>query len=171
MSAPLPAQPSSPEESYHTQHAPFGAFASFTVGLVDACGGFGQSLRGPANQNVYVGFLPAGQPAWRLLPFFKPPESGESAYTGEEGPRQTPTNISTLRPADYRRTLGWASDTWQADDGRFAFSLLTPFAAVPDPARMSKDAARRRLPADRTRLFCACRRPTVSPLGFLIPGL
>jgi hypothetical protein len=62
MSAPIPAQPSSPEESSHTQHAPFGAFARFTVGLVDACGGFGQSLRGPANQNVYVGFRPTGQP-------------------------------------------------------------------------------------------------------------
>jgi hypothetical protein len=83
-----PAHNSSTEESYHTQHAPFGAFASFTVGLVDACGGFGQSLRGPANQNVYVGFHPAGQPAWRLLPFFNPPQSGESAYTGEEGTRQ-----------------------------------------------------------------------------------
>jgi|GEM_PF-1509908 hypothetical protein len=94
-----PAPCSSPEESYHTQHAPFGAFASFTVGLIDACGGFGQSLRGPANQNVYVGFHPASQPAWRLLPFFKPPESGESAYTGKEDTRQTPTNITTLRPA------------------------------------------------------------------------
>jgi hypothetical protein len=133
---------SSLAESYHTQHAPFGAFASFTVGLVDACGGFGQSLHGPANQNVYVGFLPAGQPAWRLLPFFNPPQSGESAYTGEEGTRQPPTNISALQPADYLRTLGWASDTWQADGGRFAFSLLTPFAAVPDPARMSREAAR-----------------------------
>jgi len=40
------------------------------------------------------------------------------------------------------RTLGWASDTWQADETRFAFSLLTPFSPVPDPARLSKAALR-----------------------------
>ena len=61
MSAPTPAPVSSRDESYHTRHAPFGAFASFIIGLIAACGGFGQSLHGPANQNVYVGFLPAGQ--------------------------------------------------------------------------------------------------------------
>ena len=43
-------------ESFHTQHAPLGAFASFTVGLVGRPGGFGQSLRGAGRQNVYVGY-------------------------------------------------------------------------------------------------------------------
>jgi hypothetical protein len=75
MSVSPPAHDSSTEENYHTQHAPFGAFASFTVGLVDAPGGFGQSLRGPASQNIYVGFRPSRQPVWRLLPFFTPPQS------------------------------------------------------------------------------------------------
>ena len=69
-------------ESYHTQHAPFGAFASFTIGLVGSPGGFGQSLRGPAQQNVYVGHRAQGG-AWKLLPFFKPSVSHVSAYTGE----------------------------------------------------------------------------------------
>jgi hypothetical protein len=118
MSVSSPAHASVVEESYHTQHAPFGAFASFTVGLVDAPGGFGQSLRGPASQNVYVGFHSAPQGVWRLLPFFTPPQSQETAFTGEAGTRQVPSNIVALRPADYTRKLGWATDTWQADEGR-----------------------------------------------------
>ncbi|MEO7598978.1 MAG: glycoside hydrolase family 52 protein, partial [Opitutus sp.] len=39
------------------------------------------------------------------------------------------------------RTVGWASDTWRADESRFAFSLLSPFGKVPDPARLARAAA------------------------------
>ncbi len=133
------------EESYHTQHSPFGAFASFTIGLVDSPGGFGQSASKPANQNVYVGFRPTRQAQWRLLPFFHPPQSSESAFTGEAATAQGPRNFTPLRPADYVRTLGWASDTWRADDSRFGFSLLSPFAQVPDPARLANAGVRRHL--------------------------
>ena len=131
-----------PADSFHTQHAPFGAFASFTIGLVDAPGGFGQSLRGPAKQNVYAGFRPAGRERWRLLPFLTPPQSQESAFTGDTTVVQPPRGFDALRPADYRRTLGWASDTWRADDARFGFSLLSPFGPVPDPAKLKKADAR-----------------------------
>ena len=130
------------EESYHTQHSPFGAFASFTIGLVDSPGGFGQSLSKPANQNVYVGFRPAGQERWKLLPFFNPPKSAEVAFTGEAATPQGPHHFAALRPADYVRTLGWASDTWRADDSKFGFSLLSPFAQVPDPTKLKKAGAR-----------------------------
>lgn len=133
------------EESYQTQHSPFGAFASFTIGLVDAPGGFGQALSKPASQNVYVGFRPAKQEPWRLLPFFRPPQSGEGAFTGEAATPQGPNNFTALRPADYVRTLNWASDTWQADDRRFGFSLLSPFAQVPDPAKLKRAEARQYL--------------------------
>jgi xylan 1,4-beta-xylosidase len=131
-----------PAESYHTQHSPFGAFASFTVGLVDAPGGFGQSLRGPASQNVYVGYRTGGKANWQLLPFLTPPKSMESAFTGDATVVHAPSGFDALRPADYRRTLGLASDTWRADHARFGFALLSPFGVVPDPARMSKTAAR-----------------------------
>jgi hypothetical protein len=129
-------------ESYHTQHSPFGAFASFTVGLVDAPGGFGQSLGGPAQQNVYVGFRDADDAPWQLLPFLTPPKSKAADYTGAEAASGQPANYRTLRPADYERTLGWASDTWRADRSRFGFSLLSPFGVVPDPAKLSRAAAR-----------------------------
>ena len=126
-------------ESYHTQHAPFGAFASFTIGLVDAKGGFGQSLRGPAQQHVYAGFRRTGVSNWRLLPFLETPVSGEVAFTGDDTVAQAPKGYQALVPGDYERTLGWARDTWRADDARFGFSLLSPFGPVPDPRTM--DAA------------------------------
>jgi len=129
------------DESFHSQHAPLGAFASFTIGLVDSPGGFGHALRGPARQNVYVGFRAGRKSAWRLLPFFAATKSEEAAFTGEPS-KNRPPKAKTLRPRDYRRVLGWASDTWRADRGRFGFSLLSPFGETADPARMGKAKAR-----------------------------
>src|SRR5271156_1114013 len=108
-------------ESYHAQHSPLGAFASFTIGLVDSPGGFGQSLRGPARQNVYAGFR-RGSGSFRLLPFFKPTSSLISAYTGEaDAHKAQPIKpaMDALRPDEYQRRLTWASDVWEADRFRF----------------------------------------------------
>ncbi|MEO6002967.1 MAG: glycoside hydrolase family 52 protein [Opitutus sp.] len=130
------------EESFHTQHSPFGAFSSFTVGLVDAPGGFGHALRGAARQNIYIGFRGSHHSAWQLLPFLTPPKSQETAFTGDTTVPQSPRGFRALRPADYTRKVGWASDTWQADDNRFSFSLLSPFGEVGDPKKFSKAAGR-----------------------------
>lgn len=130
------------EESFHTQHSPFGAFASFTVGLVDAPGGFGHALRGPAQQNIYVGYRSAAHSQWQLLPFLTPPKSQETAFTGDATIVQPPSGFRSLRPTDYERRLGWASDTWRADKARFGFSLLSPFGEVADPATLTKPASR-----------------------------
>jgi hypothetical protein len=134
--------PSVAEESFHTQHSPFGAFASFTIGLVDSPGGFGHALRGPAKHNVYVGFRQGVEAKWQLLPFLTPPKSTESAFTGDATVAQPPQGFDTLRPSMYERTVGWASDTWRADQARFGFSLLSPFDKLPDPAKMRRAAAR-----------------------------
>lgn len=138
----VPANPA--VESYHTQHSPFGAFASFSIGLVGSPGGFGQSLRGAARQNVYVGFRSGDTGAqWRMLPFFRPPQSNEVAFTGgDPGNSVAPSGFAMLEPSQYERTLGWASDTWRAAAGRFGFSLLSPFSQLPDPATLSRTAAR-----------------------------
>lgn len=137
-----PRSPAPVEESYHAQHAPFGAFASFTAGLVDAPGGFGQSLRGPARQTLYIGFRRQGGAEWQLLPFLTPPPSPQNAFTGDPTVVQPPRGFHALRPHEYDRSLGWASDTWRADHSRFGFSLLSPFGPVPDPAKLAKSAAR-----------------------------
>jgi len=128
-------------ESYHTQHSPFGAFASFTIGLVGAPGGFGQSLSGPADQNVYVGFRRSGE-GWRLLPFFTPRASQESAFSGEEKDSGV-DDLAALMPTQYRRELRLASDTWRAEE--FEFALHTPFTNVPDPGTLDGTQARRLL--------------------------
>lgn len=129
------------QESYHSHHSPFGAFSTFTVGLVHSTGGFGHALRGAARQNVYVGFR-SGDAQWKLLPFFLPPKSYEGAFTGEATTIPPPENVEVLTPSDYVRTLGWASDTWRAEQSRFGFSLLTPFDEIGDPARMKKSDGR-----------------------------
>ena len=128
-------------ESYHTQHAPFGAFASFTVGLVGGTGGFGQSLSAPANQNVYAGFRRQGE-NWKVLPFFAARSSGESAFSGEARLPEK-EGVDVLSPADYRRELRLASDSWRA--GEFVFTLHTPFEKVPDPSTLDAASARRLL--------------------------
>lgn len=134
--------------SYHSHHSPFGAFASFTVGLVGSPGGFAQSISRPQQirQNVYAGFRVASEKRWSMLPFFTPPQSAETAYTGEAATASVPADaIRSLSPEDYERTLGWASDTWRADNSRFGFSLVTPFTHVPDPRKLSRADARRQL--------------------------
>jgi xylan 1,4-beta-xylosidase len=125
---------------YHTQHAPFGAFASFTLGLPGSRGGFGQSLSGPADQNIYAGFRSASQARWRLLPFFQRPQTAAAtAFTGET------TSVNPHEPeiidiATINRHLGWASDTWSC--GRFSFRILSPFDHIENPDKLDRAAAR-----------------------------
>lgn len=129
--------------SYHTHHAPFGAFASFTVGLNNAPGGFGQSLGGPARQNVYVGVRQSPSLPWRMLPLFTPPQSDAAAYTGEGAPppdERAALPYEILTPGRYGRSLAWASDRWLI--GPLVFKLHTPFARTADPATMDAETAR-----------------------------
>jgi hypothetical protein len=129
-----------PSTSYYTQHAPLGAFASFTVGRHGARGGFGQSLSGPAQQNVLVGYRPAGETTWRLLPFFDAgPQRGAEAFTGEAAAAPAAPRRA-LAAEEFTRELGWASDTWRS--GGFAFGLATPWDRTPDPARAPRAAQR-----------------------------
>jgi xylan 1,4-beta-xylosidase len=126
-------------ESYHTQHAPLGAFACFTVGLIDAPGGFGHALRGPGRQNVYAGYR-SGTKNWKLLPFFKPVTSAIGTFIGEHQQEAAPKTWGTLRPGEFQRTLNWASDEWSFDG--FKFSLKTPFSKIPDAASLPTEQAR-----------------------------
>jgi xylan 1,4-beta-xylosidase len=137
--------PSTP--SYHSHHAPLGAFASFTLGLTGGGGGFGQSLKGPACQKVYVGCRDTGpDAAWRLLPFNAPaaaPADAAHAYTGErtDPPTPRPSPFKLISAEDVVRSLGLASDSWQHE--AFSFRLLTPFEHTADPATNDRATARR----------------------------
>jgi hypothetical protein len=128
------------KHSYHTHHAPFGAFASFTLGLNGAPGGFGQSLGGPAGQNVYAGFRHSGEP-WSLLPFFVPRPPAEREFGLEPWEGAPPAPITALPPASFERSLGWATDRWMAQ--AMGFSIANPFERIDDLE--SLDEARARL--------------------------
>jgi xylan 1,4-beta-xylosidase len=128
------------KHSYHTQHAPLGAFASFTLGLHGAPGGFGQSLGGPARQNVYIGYRYAGEP-WNLLPFFGARSNQAGVFTGPDGDTSPPADIVALPAGRYGRTLGWATDRWMAQ--AMVFSIASPFDRIDDLE--SLDEARARL--------------------------
>jgi len=131
---------------YHTQHAPFGAFASFTIGLPGSRGGFGQSLSGPADHDVYAGFRrlksdhsPAAP--WQLLPFFKRPQvAAVAAFTGENT-QSTSHEPQAIDIAKIDRRLGWATDTWRHDG--FSLRIFSPFSRTEDPASMDPKAAAR----------------------------
>ncbi len=151
---------------YHTQHAPLGAFASFTIGLPGSRGGFGQSLAGPADENVYVGWrhldsskisadnsVTAASAPWHLLPFYRQPEkSAATAFTGDVDQVDSADHTGNashavsapvaqaIDTAAFHRVLGWASDTWR--HGEFAFVLRSPFERTADPASMTREAAR-----------------------------
>lgn len=136
-----------PPPSYHSHHAPFGGFASFTLGLNGGGGGFGQSLRGPATQQVYVGCRRAGQDSWSLLPFSSPPAApadAAHAYTGEEAETSVnsrPAPFRVIDAGEVQRSLGLASDTWTHGD--LVFRLLTPFERTDDPASFDAATGRR----------------------------
>lgn len=126
--------------NYHTQHAPFGAFASFTIGLHDAPGGFGIGLGGPAAQNVYAGFRRADGP-WELLPFFRETRSLADAFTTDENPAEAPlpaavpAGFRKRAAGEFRRELGWASDRWSFEE--FSLAIFSPFSRVADEAGLT----------------------------------
>ena len=126
--------------NYHTQHSPFGAFASFTIGPHDAPGGFAIALGGPANQNIYAGFREKNG-RWNLLPFFKETRSLAEAFTTDEawtdGDETAPATYGKLAAEEFTRRLGWASDTWSA--GRFSFSIFSPFGFVADEINLTAE--------------------------------
>lgn len=126
---------------YHTQHSPFGAFASFTCGLPGAPGGFGQSLGGPANQDLHVAFR-AADGVWQQLPLLGAAgPNGALAYLGDDLGATDALDVQTLAAeAGYTRELGWASDTWRA--GAFGFSLYSPWDKTADPGTTLPEAAR-----------------------------
>ncbi|WP_269523321.1 glycoside hydrolase family 52 protein [Coraliomargarita parva] len=132
---------------YHTQHSPFGAFASFTIGLPQSRGGMGQSLSGPADQDVFAGYrrlesdgLAGGN--WNLLPFYKEPEvPAAAAYTSEFAEDEADMDTPRMLDAEeVQRELGWASDRWS--HAEFSLTLYSPFGRTESPESMSEDAAR-----------------------------
>ncbi|WP_437662156.1 glycoside hydrolase family 52 protein [Sorangium sp. So ce1182] len=138
----------SSSSNYNVQHAPVGAFASFTLGSFDRRGGFASQVGRPGNSNLYIGYR-EGDGVLCLLPYF------ESAVGPEVPFGVTLTRDTSMRRVfgeqDIRRELGWASDTIRA--GKLTLAIFSPFGPIPDP-RTAKPAevAQRSCPALIARL-------------------
>ena len=146
--------------SYHVTHAPFGAFSSFTCGYAVSwdpspaphAGGFGASLRHPANQSVFAGWRRGGGP-WNLLPFVRPRADRSADFTGEgEAAGAPPPAFRVAGPDTVSRRLGLASDSWTT--GPFALSVLSPFERIAEWESLGEDL-RRRLCAPVIPVRCA----------------
>ena len=79
--------------NFNAQHAPVGAFMSFTCGHFGSGGGIGLEIGKPANQNIYVGVKQGGRrspSAIRCLPFMRGagvlPVVTEEHYSVEHAP-------------------------------------------------------------------------------------
>src|SRR5687767_5745948 len=123
--------------SFNAQHAPMGAFMSFTCGHFGTGGGIGVEIGKPAGQNVYVGVKRGGRRAKtpvKCLPFVRTKASGGSAadYDSEHAqPVAMPPSIETYGASEITRRYCWATDTWSTSD--FTFTVYTPFGSIPEP--------------------------------------
>jgi hypothetical protein len=138
--------------SFNAQHAPVGAFMSFTCGHFGGGGGIGVEIGRPANQSVYVGVKQGDRRSShpiRCLPFIRrnqtPTQGGngppaEANYSVEHAPESVACSIDLYARDEIRRQYGWATDAWVTPD--CTFTVYTPFAPIPEPGT---DAERLRL--------------------------
>ncbi|WP_437520445.1 glycoside hydrolase family 52 protein [Sorangium sp. So ce726] len=99
--------------SYNVQHAPVGAFASFTLGSFNRRGAFASQVGRPGGSNVYIGYR-EGNGQFFCLPYFD-----TSSAAGSDVPFGVPLTYDTqmrrvFGEQDIRRELGWATDTIRA---------------------------------------------------------
>ncbi len=124
--------------NFNAQHAPLGAYMSFTCGHFNTAGGIGIEIGKPANQNLYIGVKHGGKKSFnpiRCLPFFKV-GSGlhDPASSYEVNEEHAPPVHHSLQPykvSEIQRMFGWATDTWQTPD--FKFTIYSPFFPIPEP--------------------------------------
>lgn len=126
--------------SFNAQHAPMGAFMSFTCGHFGTRGGIGAQIGKPANQDLFVGVKAGGRfddAPLRCLPFFRQAAGGGAGAADflveQAGPAEQAAHPRVVA-YDRRQVLryyGWATDRWVTED--FAFTIYTPFAGIPDP--------------------------------------
>lgn len=117
-----------PDNSFHAQHSPMGAHASFTVGMFGAKGGMALEKGGPADSEIYVGYRTASGKLYSL-PFFEG-KSNEAERFSQTEASDADADVVFGAP-DINRTYKWANDTFHAPG--VAFKISTPFFSIPDP--------------------------------------
>ena len=99
-------------------------------------------LSGPADQDVYIGRVQNGKAA--AFPFYAQAGGDEAqAYTGEQNSDAQAHGWRTFAPEQITRTMGWATDSWQAEN--LTFRLLSPFGPIPALETLGDNELRRHL--------------------------
>lgn len=116
---------------FNAQHAPLGAFASFTLGAKGRKGGLGLELKQPANENIVIGLETEDGSGFACLPFFDPFEDDAARFDVMSATQQQANTLRTFPDAALSRELSPGRDRWRAGD--LEFTLYTPVMAAPDP--------------------------------------
>lgn len=166
---------------FNAHHSPMGAYMTFTCGHPGTRGGIGLQKGQPADQDLFIGYIDGDRFSDKplmALPFFAGAGSNAAAdfKVEQAGPAEqnAKANVEPIALDDITRGYGWASDAWLS--GPMKFSLYTPFADIPDPAKTTHSVVRRRLlPAIVARLTidntnCTTPKTGVFSLGFPHPG-
>ena len=121
------------ENGFNAQHAPVGAFASFTLGKPGPFGGFGLELGKPADQHIYIGAQDGERDGvFQALPFFGEEDSAQEDFVLEEQGDVLPEAVlETVPIPEIKRTYRPASDCWEAGD--LSFTLYSPIWPIPEP--------------------------------------
>lgn len=123
------------EISFNAQHAPLGAFFSFTCGHFGTKGGFGLQIGRPGDQDLFIGVKDGDRfsdAPLKVLPFYEGADVDEAArYDVEKRTvaKQEP-GLVPLGRKDIKRHYGYASDRWVTKD--FTFTIYTAFTPMPD---------------------------------------
>ena len=124
-----------PTRSFHAQHSPMGAHASFTIGMHGAAGGMALERGSPADSAVFVGYRTAsGQMV--TLPFYKDISNEAERYSKPE--EAADKGLTILDESQIQREYAWATDHFQAKG--ISFKVSTPFFEIPDPATAEDEA-------------------------------
>ena len=133
--------------SFNAQHAPFGAFFSFTCGHFGTRGGFGLQIGKPGNQDLYIGVKDGDRYSdapLKVLPFYEGAAAANEAarydVEREAGPAEQNVKPKVVAYAkdQIRRHYGWATDRSVTDN--LEFTIYTPFGNVPSPEPNETDA-------------------------------
>jgi len=132
---------------FNAQHSPMGAFMSFTCGNPGTKGGIGLMIGQPADQEVFIGLIDGDRYAevpLKCLPFYiGAASSAVEAFTAGPSEANVRPDAVPFAAAEMQRFYSWATDTWTA--GELTFTVYTPFGAIPDPAKASKEEMREAL--------------------------
>jgi hypothetical protein len=144
--------------NFNAQHAPLGAFMSFTCGHFHSGGGIGVEIGKPAGHSLYIGVKRgdrrSSEPI-RCLPFIRRATGTAGAgsdgsgavanYSVEHAPASVACSTEIYPREQIIRHYGWASDMWVTPD--FAFNIYTPFGSIPEPGTDAEKLRLALLPA------------------------